>query len=115
MYLHITVLLLQLLEYGKASRKLPSLLPGKCYSCSSENILKRWPQDGSNHIHYLRQLPILQMNHAIESKNHCQWYRVTEVCVSNSSFSVHPLIIKFVVTYIIYFLKHRIASILSIT
>ncbi|VDN90688.1 unnamed protein product [Brugia pahangi] len=57
MYLHITVLLLQLLEYGKASRELPSLLPGKCYSCSSENILKRWPQDSSNHIHYLRQLP----------------------------------------------------------
>ncbi|VDK86119.1 unnamed protein product [Litomosoides sigmodontis] len=57
MYLHITVLLLQLLEYDKTNGKLPSLLPGKCYSCSSENILKRWPHDDSNHIHYLRQLP----------------------------------------------------------
>uniref|UniRef100_A0A0R3S292 Uncharacterized protein n=1 Tax=Elaeophora elaphi TaxID=1147741 RepID=A0A0R3S292_9BILA len=57
MYFHTTVLFLQLLKYGKSSEELPSLLPGKCYSCSSENILKRWPRDGSNHIHYLRQLP----------------------------------------------------------
>ncbi|CAG9531031.1 unnamed protein product [Cercopithifilaria johnstoni] len=57
MHLHFTVLLLQLLECGKIVGELPSLLPGKCYSCSSENILKRWPQDDSNHIHYLRQLP----------------------------------------------------------
>ncbi|EFO21781.2 hypothetical protein LOAG_06711 [Loa loa] len=35
----------------------PTVGVRKCYSCSSENILKRWPQDGSNHIHYLRQLP----------------------------------------------------------
>ncbi|KAM3716523.1 DNA-(apurinic or apyrimidinic site) endonuclease [Dirofilaria immitis] len=58
MYMHITLpLFLHYgLEYRIASSQLPPLLPGKCYSCSSENILKRWPHDDLNHIYYLRQL-----------------------------------------------------------
>ncbi|MCP9264438.1 hypothetical protein DINM_022528 [Dirofilaria immitis] len=97
MYMHITLpLFLHYgLEYRIASSQLPPLLPGKCYSCSSENILKRWPHDDLNHIYYLRQLTYF----ANESCDRVKKSLPVVPChknVSNSSFTLPPLADVFV-------------------